>query len=670
MTMSTQHATLRNRGANRAASCLLRPALLPLLSTIFFASPAGAWMINEDYQQRDARPASDFHIFLAGDVGARITGGGTSSVTNPFADPKVEKTKTAIGNTQVTFSGSNTIAQNLTANRHFGLFGTGAKPAVRLKAWSYQTSPFLQPVPAGNFAFSYDPSTASMTVSMQNLSDDVLALSEAGFRLFSSEQPIDQLNRDHLPPSSFLSLLSLDGLYPVGRTASVVIANVLATDFIVTYGTLSFAGASASNDYNANGIGTAGEWAQVLAAAQIPEPATVALIGVALAVMLRSRQRRAAASFLASGGGNGVSRFLGAPSGSRRRLLAPVLLPALALAFAVAPATAWERGNHAGDWTKGATLKVAVDTPPGNAAQQAAYLEAVAEAMAEWNDAQKPFGGLKLELSTAANPDVRISWKDKADEWGATSPGKGPVRVTVESDDGINARGVARILKHELGHVEGLGHSAASALMKADAYSSTPGKAPSAADLNSAAAFINPTADDLAGKKALWGTVEKLSKSDAISNASFDGIQWIYRYRLQALAGFTDPVTEFTIDLPNGVDFGDLRDYLDPSGWSHQFLSGVVEDSGRVLDREAPSPSLLSFFASSPSFGLMPGQIGDFGFSSFFSPLQTRAFTNSPNYDSDEFRVVAPTRVDEPSTLALAVALLPLLAWRARRRLG
>jgi len=645
MTMSTQHATLRGRGANHAAFCLVRHAVLPLLSTIIFTSPAGAWMINEDYQQRDARPASDFHIFLAGDVGARITGGGKSSVTNPFADPKVETTKTAIGNTQVTFSGSNTIAQSLTANRHFGLFGTGAKPAVRLKAWSYQTSPFLQPVPVGNFAFSYDPNTASMTVSMQNLSDDVLALSDAGFSVFSSEQPIDQLNRDHLPPSSFLSLLSLDGLYPVGRTASAMIANVLPTDFIVTYGTLSFAGASASNAYNANGIGTAGEWTQVLAAAQVlPEPVTVALIGVALAVMLLS--------------------------GSRRRLMAPALLPALALlVLVVAPAAAWERGNHAGDWTKGATLKVAVDTPPGNAAQQAAYLEAVAEAMAEWNDAQKPFGGLKLELSTAANPDVRISWKDKADEWGATSPGKGPVRVTVESDDGINARGVARILKHEIGHVEGLGHSAASALMKADAYSSTPGKAPSAADLNAAAAFINPTADDLAGKKALWGTVEKLSKSDAVSNASFGGIEWTYRYRLQALAGFIDPVTEFTIDLPNGVDFGDLRDYFEPSGWSHQFFSGVVDDSGRVLDREAPSPSLLSFFALSPSVGLMPGQIGDFGFSSLLSPLQTRAFTNSPSYDSDEFRVVAPTRVAEPPTLALAVAVLPLLAWCARRRL-
>ena len=100
-------------------------------------------MINEDYLQRDASAATDFHIFLAGDVSARITGGGTSGITNPFADPKIVIGKTDIGNTQITFSGTDTLAKNLAANRHFGLFGGGAKPVVRLKAWPYATPPFL-----------------------------------------------------------------------------------------------------------------------------------------------------------------------------------------------------------------------------------------------------------------------------------------------------------------------------------------------------------------------------------------------------------------------------------------------------------------------------------------------------------------------------------------------
>lgn len=622
-------------------------AALLFLASSLAAPQAGAWMINEDYQQRDARPATDFHIFLAGDVTGRITGGGKSDVTNPFAAPKVAVSKTAIGNTQVTFSGTGTIAQNLTANRHFGLFGSGAKPAVRLKAWSYGTSPFLQPVPVSNFNASYNPATQSLRVTVENLSDDVVTLAEAGYRLFSSEQPIDLLNRIDMPPSSFIPLSILNGEYGVGQTESFVIPNVLPTASIVTYGTLSFTGTSANNDYNADGLGTAGEWMQVSTAAQmVAEPASTSLLLAGIAAMLLL--------------------------GRRRRLLLPALVSALA--FLAQPAGAWERGNHAGDWAKGGTLKIAVDTPPGDAAQQAAYLEAVAEAMAEWNDAQIPLGGLKLVLSTDPNPDVQISWKDKADLWGATSRGKGPVKVTIESDDGINSRGVTRILKHELGHVEGLGHSAASALMKEDAYSSNPGHAPSAANLNSAAAFTGPTADDLAGKKALWGTTEKLSKTAATGNAVFGGSLWNYTYHLQALAdvGYTDPVTQFTLDLPQGTTLGDLSDFLLPNDWNFQFFDGTVDGSPKQMDNdEAPSPSLLSFFALSPSAGLLPGQQADLGFSSPLGPAHTRAFTNSPSFDSDEFNVAAPASVPEPSTLALVAAGALLIAARgATRRLS
>ena len=157
--------------------------------------------------------------------------------------------------------------------------------------------------------------------------------------------------------------------------------------------------------------------------------------------------------------------------GWRRGLRLPALVSALMLS--ALPAGAWKRGNQAGDWTKGATVKIAVDTPPGNAAQQAAYLEALAEAMAEWNEAQAAFGGLKLVLTTEANPDVHISWANQADAWGVTTPGKGPVEVTIESDDGINERGATRTLEHELGHVEGLGHSAASAVISIPTSSSS-----------------------------------------------------------------------------------------------------------------------------------------------------------------------------------------------------
>src|SRR6185437_10441851 len=160
-------------------------------------------------------------------------------------------------------------------------------------------------------------------------------------------------------------------------------------------------------------------------------------------------------------------------------------------------ASAWERGNHANDWTKGATIKVFVDPVPAGA--PAGTAAAVTEAIKEWNDAQAKFGGLTLMTTGAdkTNSEIHISWGKLADLGAGITeakkdadPGftKTTVKVKIPFDGGLNDRGITRILKHELGHAEGLGHSAKSDLMKEDAYTSKPGKAPTVADVNSAAA--------------------------------------------------------------------------------------------------------------------------------------------------------------------------------------
>src|SRR5438093_12926174 len=96
--------------------------------------------------------------------------------------------------------------------------------------------------------------------------------------------------------------------------------------------------------------------------------------------------------------------------------------------------------------------------------------------------------------------------------------------------------------------------------MKADAYSSNPGKAPSVADLNNAGAFTLPTDDDKAGKKALWGTVDKRSKSEDPSSVMFNGSNWLYDYRIHALnlPSIIDTVTACTIDLLPGLGLCDF----------------------------------------------------------------------------------------------------------------
>jgi hypothetical protein len=601
-------------------------------------------MINEDYQQRDNRNATDFHIILVGDVGDQITGGGTSSVTNPFADPKVTKTKTTIGNTEIKFEGSNSIPKSTDVNRHFGLFGTGAKPKVRLKSWSYATSPFIVPVPKSNFDFAYDLGSGNLSIQVENISDDVVTFADVGYLLFPTEQPIESLTRDVLPPEAFLPLSSLSHEYSIGETDQLIIPGVSPSTYVVTYGTVFFSGSSAGNAYNDDGLGTGGEWSQVAVIDQIPvpEPSSILLLTGGLVMVLRRKWNRA------------------------------VWLLALAVVCCASqPGYAWTRGNHAGRWAKGATVKIKVDTPPGDAAQQLAYTEALAEAIAEWNTAQAEFGGLTLETTTEGAGDIHISWHNDLEE--STAPGGPPVEIHIgyqkQAGGSLNSRAIARILKHELGHAEGLGHSAASMLMREDAYSSNPGHAPSDADLESNNAFIDPTDDDKAGKKNMYGTAERLNRAAAGSNASFNGSFWQYDYLLQGLVdlGLTSPITQFTLEVPTGLSESAFSVLNLPNGWNYQFFDGEVVPGGRFSDLELEAPSLLSFAAESIGDGIYPGMFGQFSLASPFAPTETRVFTNSPSYDSDEFSLAFPTAVPEPASLViLALAVVSVLAVRRR----
>jgi len=312
------------------------------------------------------------------------------------------------------------------------------------------------------------------------------------------------------------------------------------------------------------------------------------------------------------------------------------------------PASAWERGNHAGNWKKGQTLRICVDKPPADAAHRQDFAGDLDDAMKEWNDAQKDLGGLKLTKADKEPCDVRIHWKDKHSSWGTTDPAGPPVDVTVESDDGLDDVGLKRTLKHELGHVEGLGDSARSDVMD--------GSGEGAGSMNDPKKLKGPNDDDKAGKKAMYGTAEKKAKAGLEGKAIYNQqtLAWSYAYtvRGQVGPGLSEPVTEFTVTFASGVKDRDVTVVNLPPGWKSRFYPGHVRAASRGLKPmdsvEAPAPPILSFTAMSPEVGVGPGKSLVFRVESWLPPAPRRAFTNSPHWDSDEAQVPIPSPRGRP----------------------
>lgn len=249
-----------------------RPMLrIPVIAVLFLVLGLGTsgaraadWMINEDYKQLDPRGASDFDILLQGDVAGQITGGGGSGVTNPFANPSASTSKDAFGKTVVRFVGSNTIPADPNTNRHFGIYGTGPKPRILVKAWSFTTDPKRVRVPKSNFGYLYNAGSKTLSITIENTSPDTVTFSEVGYLISATEHPISDLTRRKLPPQAFEPLPGLNGEYPPGASLSAEIPGVAASAFALTYATVAFSGPSKDNAYTATG----GEWAQVAVARQ------------------------------------------------------------------------------------------------------------------------------------------------------------------------------------------------------------------------------------------------------------------------------------------------------------------------------------------------------------------------------------------------------------------
>lgn len=347
---------------------------------------------------------------------------------------------------------------------------------------------------------------------------------------------------------------------------------------------------------------------------------------------------------------------------------------AIPLATSASDTLAWGKGLNAGAWSPGATLKVCVDAVPGDA--PAGTSAAVDAAIAAWNTAQAPLGGLTLvrDDGDKANCDIHISWDANLASWGEAYPKdstdrlrdpafkKDTVRMTIdhkETQDGValNANGIQGIIKHELGHAEGLAHSPLSPLMQKAAFSPGLGgspprpRPPTTSSLNNGGAVAVPVADDLEGKKALWGTSPKESRSTTPSSPGpyydYESYTSLYRWslygELDCQSACTGPITDFAVEIPDGV----LADGIltAPSGWNAQLIDARVSTPGpgeKALDAVLRGSSVAYFSAQSPGQGIQPGQTKEFVLETSVPPGIVRTFTGSPSWDSDEAFVTGP----------------------------
>lgn len=265
--------------------------LLCLASALLFGAavpePASAqtW-INVEYAQHDStgrnRVATDFDLRVTGDLSGRILTDPPNAPINPFPSPKTEVTFDGVSSTVRFSSGippqdGGNIVDDPNAKKHFGIAVTGEAPKVFEKAWTYASNPFKITLPEVQTSFLFNPTTSQLLVTAQNLTTDTVTLSQAGHLLTSVAFTLQDLNGSTLPASFFVPLPALNGEYLPGQARTTTLSGVNPSDFITTYGSFIFSGASALNDYRLDGA----EWLQASVSANvIPEPDTTALLGI------------------------------------------------------------------------------------------------------------------------------------------------------------------------------------------------------------------------------------------------------------------------------------------------------------------------------------------------------------------------------------------------------
>ncbi len=236
-----------------------------LLVVLMAGPPASAWMISQDEEQLDATAQTAVEWILKGPVFP--SGGGKFADTNPFPQPN---RTTFVGGgsfpnftaTGVRFFGvsGGSVPQSPGVKRQFGIFCEGPDvPAVLDKYWA--TGPTGSP-PAStpsNYLAAASVSFAELggglvQVTVSNQSPVDIVVSEVGYRILKIDSfSLHNLNRVHMPPSTFTPVTLADSNLAAGESSSFVVAGVGYRDDVVVYLTVD-------NDPPVANVAPSGMW--------------------------------------------------------------------------------------------------------------------------------------------------------------------------------------------------------------------------------------------------------------------------------------------------------------------------------------------------------------------------------------------------------------------------
>lgn len=192
-----------------------------------------AYLINKDVRQAFVTPQDNFEICFRGNLLNVPVNRGI--IAPPGWAANVQKSFNPTTNeTCFSFSGPALPQQPRGQTYHFGI-GIGVimrQARESNEYWTRSTAPSF--TSGGSLTFTYNQTTGTVTAVLSNDTNQPQVYRQVGYRVVSTEPQLADLNRNQMPPSSFLPSGIPDGtvLLP-GQQRTFAVSGVSSTQYFI-----------------------------------------------------------------------------------------------------------------------------------------------------------------------------------------------------------------------------------------------------------------------------------------------------------------------------------------------------------------------------------------------------------------------------------------------------